>query len=102
MYSCVQCVDFINRIDFQRTIRAEKTIFTSQPENFVTSCFLSKPLKKVLYFFPKLKGKYSTTVLKFPPRAAGTKERQVQKFAYDHFIYVMAELIQKYAPEILK
>lgn len=51
--------------------------------------------------FPAKREVYPTT-LKFPPMAAGENEKQVQQLNYNCFIRVMAEMVQKYAPEILK
>ncbi len=51
--------------------------------------------------FPVKREAYPTT-LRFPPMAAGDNEKQVQQLNYNYFIRVMAEMVQKYAPEILK
>ena len=52
-------------------------------------------------FFPK-KQNSKTTIMSFPCIATNQQVRCVQKQNYEYFIYTMAEILQKYAPEILE
>lgn len=36
------------------------------------------------------------TVMKFPPKNAGAREKKIQKQNYNYFIQTMAEMIKKY------
>ena len=42
------------------------------------------------------------TSLRFPSRVADSGVLQAQNQNYDYFIHTMAEMMKKYAPEILK
>ena len=42
------------------------------------------------------------TSLSFPSRVADSSVLQAQRQNYDYFIHTMAEMMKKYAPEILK
>ena len=50
-------------------------------------------------FLEEAKRCYCTS-LSFPSKVASDRERQAQKQNYDSFIYTLADLIKKYAPEL--
>lgn len=93
MYPFIRNCDV--KIDVARTIKnpAEQKGFRP--------LYMSPALKGIKFLKPFFFHKCYRTVLRFPPEAADAKARQVQKLNYDSFIHVMAEVIQKYAPEIL-
>ncbi len=93
--------DYIKKIDFARIFKnpAKREIFKPI---YMSQGALKKSGFPILPFFQKPEWNCYPTVLRFPPEAAVAKERQVQKLNYDNFIHVMAEVIQKYAPEILE
>lgn len=41
------------------------------------------------------------TSMHFPSRVVSVRERQAQQQNYDYFVHTMAEMIKKYAPEII-
>ena len=41
------------------------------------------------------------TTMRFPSRLVSDREQEAQKQYYDYFVYTMAEMIKKYAPEII-
>lgn len=45
---------------------------------------------------------HKITLLCSPKPATGPQERQVQQLNYDTFICVMAEMVKKYAPKVIK
>lgn len=99
MYPFIRCCD-VKNIDFAKTIKNPDELERFRP------LYMSRPVLKGLKFlippfFHEPESSCYPTVLRFPPKAADTKARQVQKLNYDSFIHVMAEMVQKYAPEIL-
>jgi len=87
--------DYIKKIDFANAIKKSDVIYTHRSVFGKLKC-------PILPFFQEPERNCYPTGLWFPPEAAVAKERQVQKLNYDNFIHVMAEVIQKYAPEILE
>lgn len=45
--------------------------------------------------------KDSTPIMHFPPQVTNAVEKQAQKMNYDYFIHTMADMMRKYAPELL-
>lgn len=71
----------------------------------VTDFIMYKSLyqsEKLLDIFLKESERCYYTSLRFPSRIAGGGVLQVQSQNYDYFIHTMAEMIKKYAPEILE
>lgn len=98
MYPFVRHCDV--KIDFAKTIKNPAEWERFRPLH------VSRPVLKgikflIPSFFHEPENSCYPTVLRFPPEAADTEARQVQKLNYDSFIHVMAEMVQKYAPEIL-
>lgn len=104
MYSCT----YINShdIDFSRTIK------NAYPVNGAKIYFklisFSQTIHTSLWKSEKTESDsmvknepYNTVVLKFPTWAEGEDARCAQQYNYDYFIRFMAEMIQKYAPEIM-
>lgn len=46
-------------------------------------------------------GQCYCTSMCFPSRVVSEREQKAQKQNYDYFVYTMAEMIKKYAPEII-
>lgn len=98
MYPFIRCCDV--KIDVAKTIQNPDEQKGFRP--LYMSRSVLKGIKLLIpSFFHEPESSSYPTVLRFPPEAAGTKARQVQKLNYDSFIHVMAEMVQKYAPEIL-
>ena len=58
--------------------------------------------EKLLDAFLKESERCYYTSLRFPSRVADSGVLQAQSQNYDYFIHTMAEMMKKYAPEILK
>lgn len=58
--------------------------------------------EKLLQSFLEESRRCYYTSLQFPSRIADSTELQTQNQNYDYFIHTMAEMMQKYAPEILE
>lgn len=99
MYPFIRQCD-VKNIDFAKTIKN-----ADEQKGFRPLYVRRSVLKGVKFlipsFFHEPESSCYPTVLRFPPEAADTKARQVHKLNYDSFIHVMAEMVQKYAPEIL-
>lgn len=57
------------------------------------------PFQNEIRFFSD-EERHQTTAMHFPSKITEEKEKQAQKLNYDYFIYTMADLMKKYAPEI--
>lgn len=95
----IRCCD-VKKTDFAKTIKNPAEMEKFRP------LYMNRPVLKGVRFliqslFHEPESSCYPTVLRFPPEATDAKARQVQKLNYDHFIHVMAEMVQKYAPEIL-
>lgn len=59
-----------------------------------------KPEELLTVFLEEAKRCYCTS-MRFPSRVTSGREQQAQRQNYDLFVNTMAELIKKYAPELL-
>ena len=99
MYPFIYRCD-VKKIDIAKIIKNPAELEIFRPLH------MNRPaLKRIKFLIPSLfhepESSSYPTVLRFPPEAAGTKAEQVQNLNYDNFIHVMAEMVQKYALEIL-
>ncbi len=99
MYPFIYRCD-VKKIDIAKIIKNPAELEIFRP------LYMNRPaLKGIKFLIPSLfhepESSSYPTVLRFPPEAAGTKAEQVQNLNYDNFIHVMAEMVQKYALEIL-
>ena len=60
-----------------------------------------KPEELLQIFLEETKRCYYTS-MHFPSRVVSGSERQVHQQNYDYFVHTMADMIKKYAPEIIE
>lgn len=58
--------------------------------------------EKLLQLFLEESRRCYYTLMSFPSSVVSVREQQAQRQNYDYFIHTMAEMMKKYAPEILK
>lgn len=72
---------------------------------FATNIIMSRnsyQVKELLNLFLDETKRCYCTSMRFPSRLVGVREQQVQRQNYDYFVRTMAEMIKKYAPEIIE
>ena len=58
--------------------------------------------EELLTSFLKEQERCYCTLFSFPPQKVNSKVKKTQHQNYDYFIHTLAELVEKYAPDILE
>ena len=70
-------------------------------KNVLVSRLGYKP-EELLTSFLKEQERCYCTLLYFPPKKVNSKVKKTQQQNYDYFINTLAEMVEKYAPDILE
>ncbi len=68
---------------------------------FSTDIIMSRNSNQAKELFIEEAKRCYFTSMHFPSRVVSVRERQAQQQNYDYFVHTMAEMIKKYAPEII-